>query len=136
MLLRSAGASLVLLSVLHAVFWRALNWNSEIQRLSPLNGRVFAVHAFFIAFVLLALGLLSLAKPELLIVRSELARLLLTGVVLFWVARLLMQPLVFDRAMRDGWTRLALVRVGATLLWAAYAAIYGAALLRQVGQLE
>src|SRR5262249_21210374 len=93
-LLRMAGASLVVLALLHAVFWRALGWDRDFERLSPLNSRVFAVHTFFIAFVLLALGLLSLAKPELLLARTELARLLLCGVVLFWMARLLLQPLV------------------------------------------
>jgi len=132
-LLRVAGASLVVLALLHAVFWRALNWDREVERLSPLNARVFAVQTFFIAFVLLALGLLSLARPELLLVRSELARVLLFGVVAFWVARLLIQPLVFDHLMRDGWTRSALVRIGAPLLWAAYVAVYGVALLRQFG---
>lgn len=132
-LLRVAGASLVVLALLHAVFWRALNWDREVERLSPLNARVFAVQTFFIAFVLLGLGLLSLARPGLLLVRSELARLFLCGVVIFWVARLLLQPLVFDRVMRDGWTRSPLIRVGAPLLWAAYVVLYGTALLRQFG---
>ena len=104
--------------------------------MSPFNARVFAVQTFFIAFVLLALGLLSLARPELLLVPSELARLLLSGVVVFWIARLLLQSLVFDRVMRDGWTGTALVRVGANLLWAAYALIYGAVLLRQFGMVD
>src|SRR5688572_10283287 len=72
-LLRVAGASMVVLALLHAVFWRALSWDREVERLSPLNARVFAVQTFFIAFVLLGLGALSLAKPELLLARSELA---------------------------------------------------------------
>src|SRR5262245_52573762 len=132
-LLRLTGASIVLLSLLHAVFWRALNWDREVARLSPLNARVFAVQTFFIAFVLMGLGLLSLARPELFLARSELARVLLCGVVAFWVARLLLQPLVFDRVMRDGWTRSPAVRLGASLLWLAYVLVYAAALYRQVG---
>ena len=130
-LLRLAGASLIVLALLHAVFWRALNWGDEVGRLSPLNARVFAVHTFFVAFVLLSLGLLSLVKPDLLLARNELSRLLLCGIVLFWSARLLLQPLFFDRVMRDGWTRLIVVRTSATVLWAAYVAIYGTALLHQ-----
>lgn len=133
LLLRGAGASLIFLSILHAVLWRTLHWDSESERLSPLNARVFAVHTFFIAYVLLALGMLSLARPELLLERGELARVLLGGVVLFWVARLLLQPLVFDRVMRSGWTQSILLRVSVALLWATYVTIYGILLLRQFG---
>jgi hypothetical protein len=132
-LLRVAGASLIALSLFHAFLWRTLAWDREIERLSPLNARVFAVHTFFIAFVLGALGLLSLADPEQLLASSELARLLLMGIVAFWIARLAIQPLVFDRVMVVGWTRSPVLRVGSNLLWAAYVAVYGAALLRQLG---
>jgi len=133
LLLRAAGASLIVLSLLHAVLWRTLAWGRETERLSPLNARVFAVHTFFIAFVLGALGLLSLFEPELLLAPSELGRLLLMGIVAFWIVRLVIQPLVFDPVMRLGWTQSRLVRVGVSLLWAIYVAVYGAALLGQLG---
>ncbi len=133
LLLRAAGLSLVVLSFFHVVLWRTLDWGREIERLSPLNARVFAVHTFFVAFVLCALGLLSLLAPGLLLAPSELARLLLCAIVVFWLARLVIQPLVFDRAMRTGWTRSPLLRVGVVLVWVAYVAVYGAALLRQFG---
>jgi hypothetical protein len=133
LVLRLAGASLIALSLFHMVLWRTLAWDREIERLSPLNARVFAVHTFFIAFVLGALGLLSLVEPEQLLAPSELARLLLMGVVAFWVARLAIQPLVFDRVMVDGWTRSPILRVGSNLLWAGYVAVYGVALFRQFG---
>ena len=129
LLLRVAGASLIVLSLFHAVLWRTLAWDKEVERLSPLNARVFSVHTFFIAFVLCALGLLSLLRPELLLARSELACWVLSGVVVFWFARLVIQPLVFDRVMTLGWMRSRWIRWGATLLWAAYVAVYGAALL-------
>jgi len=132
LILRAAGFSLILLALFHAVLWRTLAWDREIERLSPLNARIFAVHTFFIAFVLGTLGILSLFRPELLLAPSELARLLLFGVVLFWVARLVIQPLVFDRVMTVGWTRSLLLRVGANIVWLAYVAIYGAALYGQL----
>ena len=131
--LQVAGGSLIVLSLFHVVLWRTLDWGREIERLSPLNARVFAVHTFFIAFVLCALGLLSLLKPRLLVEPSELARLFLAAIVVFWIARLVIQPLVFDRAMHSGWTRSLLLRVGACLVWAAYVVVYGAAFLQQFG---
>jgi phosphoglycerol transferase MdoB-like AlkP superfamily enzyme len=133
--LRLAGVSLLVLALLHAALWRTFRWGSEITRLSPINARVFVVHLIFIAFVLAALGLLSLLRPDLLLAKSDLARLLLYGIVAFWVVRLLFQPLVFDGALKEGWTSHPIVRIGANLLWAAYVAVYGAALLGQVGSL-
>ena len=143
--LRAAGASLVALSLFHAVLWRTLDWGKEITRISRLSARVFAVHTFFIAFVLGALGLLSLVRPDLLLVRGDLARVVLSAVVVFWIARLVMQPLVFDPVMREtqgspgrteAWTQSLFVRLGATLLWIAYVAVYGAALSAQLGAWE
>jgi len=133
LLLRAVGTSLLALSLFHCVLWRTLAWDREIERLSPLNARVFAVHTFFIAFVLGAVGLLSLIRPDLLLAPSELARMLLAGIVAFWVARLAIQPLVFDPVMRLGWTRSPLVRAGACLLWATYVGVYGMALVGQFG---
>jgi hypothetical protein len=133
LVLRVAGFGLVVLSLFHVVLWRALDWGKEIERLSPLNARVFGVHTFFIAFVLFGLGLLSLLQPELLLSPSALARWLLVGVVAFWLARLVIQPLVFDPAMSSGWTASRTLRVGTLCLWAAYVGVYGAALLCQLG---
>lgn len=131
-LLRLAGLSILLLALLHAVFWWSLNWRTEVERLSPLNARVFAVHTFFVALVLFGLGLLSLLRPDLLLARSELARLMLVAVVVFWFARLLMQPLVFDGVMREGWTQSRALRISVNFVWGAYVVIYGAALFHQL----
>src|SRR5579864_2001506 len=80
LLLRLSGASLLVLSVFHAALWRTFDWGGETNRLSPINRRVFVVHLLFITFVISALGLLSLARPDLLLVPSDLARLLLYAV--------------------------------------------------------
>jgi len=133
MIVRLAGASLIVLSLFHAALWRALGWGREMHQLSPLTARVFAVHAFFVALVLMGLGLLSLGRPDLLLNPSELALLLSGGMVVFWTARLVLQPLVFDRPMRVGWTRSLPLRVGVNVLWAGYVALYGAILCRQLG---
>jgi hypothetical protein len=132
-LLRFTGASLIVLSLFHVFLWRTLGWGETSERLSPLTARVFLVHTFFIAFVLCALGGLSLFKPGLLLEQGELARLLLSTVVLFWVARLVIQLVIFDRLMRVGWTRSRALRFAVCLLWLGYVVVYGAALLGQYG---
>ncbi len=131
--LRAVGASLLVLSVFHAFLWKNLNWGDEIKRLSPLSARVFAVHTFFIAFVLFALGLLSLVRADLLLAPSELGRLMLVGVVLFWLVRLALQPLVFDAVMGSVWATSRFLRAGASVVWVMYVAVYGCALAVQSG---
>lgn len=129
-LLRLTGASLIALAAFHLVLAKILDWRSEAARLSALNSRIFVVHAFFIAFVLAAIGLLTCARPDLLIARSELARVLLGAIVVFWLCRLAIQSLVFDPIVSHGAARRSIarhwfVRLGAHALWLAYTAVYG-----------
>jgi hypothetical protein len=131
--LRVLGASHLALALAHVALWRLFGWSSEIERLSPLTARVFAAHTFFVAFVLAALGALALARPDLLVAPSELARLLLGAIVAFWLLRLLAQPFLFDRVLLLGSRHRTLVRGAATLLFAIYVAAYGWAFARQLG---
>jgi hypothetical protein len=125
-LLRLTGASLIGLAAFHLVLARVLDWRLESTRLSALNARVFAVHAFFVAFVLAALGLLTCARPDLLTAKSELARLLLGAIVVFWICRLFVQSWVFDPVLWHGKSWRWLARIGAHGVWLGYTAIYGA----------
>lgn len=131
--LRAAGVSMVALALFHLALWRMLDWGRETTALSPLSARVFAVHTFFVAFILFLLGLLSALAPDLLLAPSALARWLLVGVVALWIARFVAQPLVFDPAMDRGWTGSRALRAGLYFMWASYVAVYGAALARQLG---
>src|SRR5882672_2484336 len=56
-LLRVAGAGLILLAGLHLSIGRHLNWCEDAARLSPVNAAIFHVHTFFICFVLVMMGL-------------------------------------------------------------------------------
>src|SRR5206468_10904235 len=51
-LLRVAGAGLILLAWLRVPIGRRLKWREEALLLSPLNASIFRVHTFFICFVL------------------------------------------------------------------------------------
>jgi hypothetical protein len=131
-LLQLVGASLLVLAVAHLPLWRIFAWRAEIAQLSPLTARVFVVHLAFIVLLLFGLGLLLLCRPELLVERSELARLLLYGLVVFWVARLVAQPFVFDPVLARGHRFRTPLRIVATLGWSFYVAVFVAALLHQV----
>lgn len=129
--LRIVGLSHLVLGLAHIVLWRALRWGKECERLTPLTARVFFVHTFFIAFVLMALGAVALLRPDLLVVRSELARLVLGAAVAFWLLRLLAQPLIFDPVLLIGSPYRTPVRVAAVLGLSVTTAVYAWAFAAQ-----
>jgi hypothetical protein len=129
--LRVIGASHIALALAHVVLWRLFDWSREITKLTPLTARVFAVHTFFIAFVLAALGALGLGRADLLLTRSDLARWLLWGIVIFCGLRALAQPFVFDPVMLRGSRLRGPVRIAALLLFSTYTAAYALALAKQ-----
>lgn len=132
-LLRIVGLSHMLLGVAHVPIWKLFDWTNEIAPLSPLTRRVFAVHTFFIVFVLVALGTLTLVRPELLLTPTALAQLLLGAGVTFWALRLLAQVVVFDPVLLPGTRYGWLLRRAATLLFSIYVLVYGLVLSRQLG---
>jgi len=68
-LLRIAGAGLILLAFLHIPIARQLQWREDAKRMSPPNTAIFHVHAFFICVVLVIMGLPSLFEPHIFLVR-------------------------------------------------------------------
>jgi hypothetical protein len=130
---RLVGASQLALGLGHVALWRLFGWSRELTAVSALTARVFAIHTFFIAFLLVALGALEVLHPELLENRSELGRLLLATVTVFWTLRLLAQPLVFDPVLLRGSRFRTPVRFAATALFAGYVLVYALALGRQLG---
>jgi hypothetical protein len=130
--LKIVGASLLFLAVAHAFFPRRFNWTEELGRLSKLNRQIFQVHCFFIALVLFMFGLLSLCFTETLLERTPLARVVLGGLVLFWLARLIVQLFVYDPGLWKGHRFNARIHWLFTFLWAYYIAIFGWALWRQL----
>jgi hypothetical protein len=131
-LLRVAGALLLVLAASHALFPKRLGWNEDLARLTPLNRQVFLVHTFFIVLVVSMMGVLSLAFAELLVAPSPLARFVLAGLTLFWAVRLFVQWFVYDASLWRGDRFNTMVHVVFSILWTYLTAVYGAALWTQL----
>jgi hypothetical protein len=119
---------LLLLAALNLYVPRRFGWAAELQRLSLFTRQVFVVHAGFIVLTLVLFGLLSLALADELLEPSSLARAVLAGLTLFWLARLLVQWLFYDRSLWRGKTLETSVHVTFTLVWLYFTATYSAAL--------
>ena len=129
--LRIAGALLLLLACSHVVFPKRFHWAEELPRLSLLNRQMFLVHTFFIALLVAFMGILSLVFPEALLERSQLGRVVLAGLTIFWATRLLFQWFVYDRRLWRGQPFNTFVHYTFTAFWIYLTAVFGWALWRQ-----
>jgi hypothetical protein len=126
-MLSAAGWTLVALGLAHAPFWRAFAWAEESKRLSPLNARVFAVHVFFIALVLVLAGALLAISPESLLQPGTLPHAVLAALTVFFGLRLIAQPLVFDPVLAVGSRFRTPLAIAANLAWVFYTALFAVA---------
>lgn len=98
---RVIGLLLILLAGSHVVFPWFFSWKEELKRLSLINRQIMTIHTFFIALVLLLLGILCLSSGEQL-VHTVLGRRLCLGMGVFWVLRLIIQFFGYSSALWKG----------------------------------
>jgi hypothetical protein len=126
--LQITGVLLISLGLANTFFNRYFGWDQELQAVSLFTRRVFQVHCFFIALVLVLLGAASLFYASDLLDPAPLSRMLLAGIFLFWLCRLYAQFFVYDQAIWKG-DRFRTVMHGAfSALWIYFVAVYGMAL--------
>jgi hypothetical protein len=130
--LKIVGVSLLLLAFAHAFFPRRFNWGEELGRLSLLNRQIFLVHCFFIALVLAMFGLLALVFTEALLERTALARIVLGGLLTFFLTRLVFQFFVYDTSLWKGDRFNTRAHAFFSFLWVYYAGVFGWALWNQL----
>ena len=126
--LQIVGALLVFLGVAHIFFSQYFGWTKELAAVSLLTRRIFFVHCFFIALILVMLGLCSLFYTDALLEPGRLSRVLLGGIVVFWLCRLAIQFLVYDAAIWRGRRLYTCMHVAFSLLWIYVVTTYGLAL--------
>ncbi len=116
-LLRIAGAMLLLLAVMHAPIGRKLKWCEESLLLSPVNTAIFRVHALFICLILILMALPCIADPWVFLERNRAGGWLAWTFAAFWSARLYVQWFVFPRTLWVGKSFETKVHYIFTSLW-------------------
>jgi len=111
--LQFAGAVLLGLSLLHVAMPKRFAWSEELARLSVLNRQIFWVHTFFVVLIVALL----LFYPETLHERTSLARLVTTGLVIFWLARAFVQFFVYSPKLWRGKPFETFVHIAFSLFW-------------------
>src|SRR5215467_1130268 len=94
--LQIVGVLLLLLGAAHSVIPRYFGWKRELSAVSLLTRQVFMVHHFFIGLLVAMFGVLSLVYVDDLLEPTPLSRAVLTGILAFWLIRLVFQLAVYD----------------------------------------
>jgi hypothetical protein len=119
----AVGVVFVVLAFVHAVFPRYFDWRRELASLSLINRQLMEVHTFFIALVVLLMGVLCLVDGEAL-VHTPLGRHVCLGLGVFWGARFAAQHLWYAPATWRGKRFETFMHVVFTVLWAWVTAVF------------
>jgi len=132
-LLRIAGAGLILLAILHIPIGKQLKWTEDTRRLSPVNASIFHVHTFFICLVLVMMGLPCLIEPEIFLTPTRAGGWITWSISVFWAIRLYFQWFVYPVELWRGKRMETHVHAWFTLVWASLAALFAACGMLQAG---
>ena len=114
--LKIIGILLIGLAVGHTAFPKYFNWNKELKSLSLINQQMMKVHTFFIALVVLLMGLLCITSATELI-ETNLGKRISLGLSLFWGIRLLFQFFGYSSELWKGKKLETIIHILFSFLW-------------------
>ncbi len=117
------GLILIVLAIVHAVFPRYFDWKQDFKNISLINREMMYVHTFFLALVLLLMGILCLTSASEL-VQTDIGRKISLGFGMFWVVRLLTQFFGYSVKLWYGKTFETTVHIVFSILWSYFSAIF------------
>lgn len=115
--LKIIGFVLIALAFIHIVFPAYFNWSDELRTLSLVNRQMMYVHTFFIALVVLLMGLLCLTYSTELM-HTELGKIMALGFGIFWSFRLLIQFFGYSSELWKGKNFETIIHILFSFLWA------------------
>ena len=121
--LQIIGAGCVVLALVHVIFPAYFDWKNELKPLSLINRQLMQVHTFFVALVVLLIGLLCLTSPAEL-TTTPLGKRLCLGLFVFWALRLFVQFFWYSPALWRGKRLETAVHVLFSLLWSYFSLVF------------
>ena len=107
---------MTILAIIHAIFPKYFNWKEELKQLSLINRQLIMVHTFFIALVVLLIGLLCMTSATELI-QTKLGKTISLGLGIFWTIRLFFQFFIYSSLLWKGKIFETAVHILFSLLW-------------------
>ena len=124
------GLILIPLSIIHVVFPKYFNWDKELGGLSLINRQMIYVHTFFIALIILMMGVLCLTSAKEL-TQTDFGKKISLGLGVFWLLRLLIQFFGYSSVLWKGKTFETVVHIFFTLMWTYMSIIFLSAYFNQ-----
>ena len=121
--LKIAGILLVILALIHIAFPKYFNWNKEQKYLSLINKQMMCAHTFFIALVVLLMGVLCLTTATELLTTS-LGKKIALGLAIFWSIRLFAQFFFYSSKLWKGKKFETVIHLLFSLLWIYLSSIF------------
>ncbi|RYD70293.1 MAG: hypothetical protein EOP55_22475 [Sphingobacteriales bacterium] len=121
--LKIIGVLLMLLSLIHILFPRYFKWKDELKGLTLINRQVMYIHTFFIALVVMQMGILCFNySAELL--RPGLGRTVTLGLGIFWGARLIVQFFGYSSLLWRGKRFETMIHFLFAILWCYFTTVF------------
>src|SRR5215218_6931726 len=127
-LLMAAGVGQLILISASLAIPRILRWPEDVAKLRPLTRQVFWTYAGYIWTANVCFGLLSLLAPAALVAGGTLPAAVCGFIMLYWLARIVIQFTYFDRSAAPPGFIFKLAEAALVGLFVALTAVYGWAL--------
>lgn len=121
--LNITGFLLIALALMHVFFSKYFKWKEQLSTLSIINRQMMYVHSFFIAFVVLLMGLLCLTSASDLLT-TALGKRISLWLGIFWTIRLLIQFFGYSSDTWKGKSRETGIHLVLSLLWMYFSTIF------------
>ena len=114
--LKIIGFLLSILAFIHIGFPRYFHWKTELKSLSLINKQMMMVHTFFIALVVLLIGVLCITSA-LELINTNLGKTVSLGLGFFWSIRLIFQLFVYSSKLWKGKIFETVMHILFTIFW-------------------
>lgn len=129
--IKIVGILLITLSLLHIAFPKRFGWKEELSAITLFTRQILYVHTFFIAFMLILMGLLCVTSSADL-VQTALGKKICFGLGVFWVVRLFFQLFIYSKELWRGKKFETFIHILFSLLWIYFSCIFLLGALRLV----
>jgi hypothetical protein len=114
--LKIIGIILIVLAVIHIGFPRYFKWEQELRPLSTMNRQMMYVHSFFIALIVLLMGILCLTSANELI-ETTLGKRICLGLGIFWITRFFIQFFGYSATVWKGKVFETAIHILFSIFW-------------------
>jgi hypothetical protein len=121
--IKITGSLLIVLSLMHIFIPKFFKWEQELSSLSLITRQILYVHTFFIAFMVLLMGLLCVGYSHELIY-TPLGKIICIGLFGFWFMRLSFQFFVYSAAVWKGKRFETIMHILFSILWTYITAVF------------